>query len=730
MRIGITVGGLALAFMLATPASAQTSACCAVTGIDARAGVVTAKVNTTSQTFQFKVADVRVVRRLRVGQAVYANFTTNQVSLDGRRPCCTITQGPRGGLAVRAPTRDAKAPLRVTDATTAVSPVSFDLPQVTYGEPIVVQRDDRRALPTKAPRAEMRRITARVAGVERVNDVMMIRGLDGLEKATGLHESARKLLRMHLRTLRPGESNHYIVNPRAADEWFKTRTLPAHLDDSPPTCDLFSSNPALKAQCVEQWRLWVEAHPNAGGGGSGCGSPFESVNCLEETVQDVGEGFSDAWEAMWESANETWKHWTGELEKAWDATQGCFADHTLPGPRTPVKFSITPSIPVDLEKSASKGEASGTVKGSVRLGVPIEADFQAKASFFYIPCLPFVVRPKNLTAEGEITVGQQLDVAVEASGQVRKRFKIPPTGGPQIPVVIIPIVIGGVPVAILDVSAYIEGEVDLAANGKAIGQFTFANSHRSSFDFTCDGEGCDGKQKGTTPPATTTESARIEGQVSVSPGIFTALQLSLNYGVLGARAGPQPYLLGTASGCASVTATQTGGESSTDQNSVLTADLDWGVKLRAEAFAGNKPVGKRWEYPKNPDERHLWFRDLAPGGSSALKPAVALPPSVIAAQRTDFKVRMPTCYPYPGRVQYQITWSGNATPTANVACSWQGMSGTCWFDPTKDLAFSLTWPNAGTYGVTVMLRKDDHRTFSSSPRVQHTVAVSAPGGGT
>jgi hypothetical protein len=511
----------------------------------------------------------------------------------------------------------------------------------------------------------------------------------------------------------------------------KAHPLPANFITSPMDCAQQYVNPTQRQLCMTQYQIWLAQHGGGGGGGgSDCDHMFESVNCFEETVQDIGDGFSEAWEAMWEAANETWKHWTGELAKGWDVAQGCFADHTLPGPRTPVKFSIAPSIPVDLEKSASKGDASGTIKGSVRLGVPIEADFQAKATFFYIPCLPFVVRPRNLTADGELTVGHQLTVAVEATGEFNRRFRIPPSGGPQIPVVIIPIVIGGIPVAVLDVSAYIEGEVELASNGKATGQFTLANSHRSTFDFTCDGDGCDGTEKGKTAPATTTESAQIEGQVSVSPGIFTALQLSLNYGMLGARAGPQPYLLGTASGCAAVTATQTGGQSSSEQNSVLTADLDWGVKLRAEAFAGNQPVGKRWEHPKNPEERHLWFKDLAPDGSSALRPAVVLPATATASQRADFKVRMPTCYPYTDRVQYHITWSGNAMPTASSSCTWQAASGTCWSDPARDLGFSLTWPNAGAYGVSVTLRRDEHRTFSSTTPVQHNVAVAAPGGGT
>lgn len=730
MRLISILSVTALALSLASAASAQ-SACCAITAIDARTGLISAKVNSSAAPFQFRVPTPLMARTLRVGQNVYANFTTNQVSLDGRKACCTITSPPKGGLAVRAPAAEQKQTRDLSDvATAAVSEAVLNLPQVTYGEPIVVARNSRSGAP-KGARVEAQRVTARVAGREQSADVVMIRGLDGIEKATGVNEDARKLLKMHVKTLRPGESNSYIVNPRAADEWMKAHPLPSNMVTSPMDCTSQFMNSIAYDICMRQYQLWRTTHPSSGGGGGGsdCGNMFESVNCFGETVQDIGEGFTEGWEALWEAANETWDHWTGEMEKAWGVAAGCFADRQLPGPTTPVKFAITPSMPLDLEKSASKGGASGTVKGTVRLGVPMAADFQAKTTFFYIPCLPFVVRPRSVTADGQLTVGHELNVAVEATGSFKKTLTIPPTGGPQIPVVVIPIIIGGVPVAVLDVSAYIEGEIDLESQGKATGQFTLTNSHRSAFDFTCDGEGCKGTQKGNTAPAQSNESVQIEGQVVVRPGIFTAVQLSLNYNVLSARAGPQPYLLGVASGCAAISASQTAGTTTAaNQNSVLSADLDWGLKLRADALAGGQRIGKRWETELlRTEDNHLWFKDLAQGGSSALQPAVTVPAAALAATRTDFKVRMPSCYPYTERVQYQITWTGNATPTG-AGCSWQAGTGTCWFDPTKDLPFSLTWPNAGTYSVQVSLKRDEHRTFGATRQAQYNIAVAAGGG--
>ncbi len=716
------VTGAAIALAIAASAGAQVNPCCAIVSIDSRAGLISAKVNTSGETFQFKVPTALMVRTLRVGQSVYANFTTNQVSLDGRTQCCTITQRPKGGLAVRVPA-GAKTPTSSGVDIAAANNLLANLPTVTYGEPIPVS--SKRSAPSTA-RVERRMITARVNGREQSAEVLHIRGLDGIEKAP-IHEGARKLLKMHVRTLRPGQSTHYIVNPRAAEAWLATHPVP-NAANIPPVS--FSPGTGSSfGQIADQLRRWQETHPpgsgggGGGGGGSDCGNMFESMDCFNDTVEDIGDEFSDAWEHMLEQAQDVWQKETDELAKLWDVAQGCFADKRLPGGSTPVRFEITPSMPLSLEQSGSRGSVAGTV----RLDVPMQADFQATMDFFYIPCLPFLVRPRSLSADGTVTVGQKLTVGLEANGSFKKRFTIPPTGGPLIPLQVIPIIIAGVPVAILDVSAYIEGVVDVASQGSAKGQFALTNSHRSAFSFTCDGDGCTGNEKGTTAPATTEETAQIEGQVSVSPGLYTALQLNLNYNVLGARAGPLPYLTGVASGCAAITATQTAGEATSGgTNEALTADLDWGVRVRAEALAGGKVIGKSWEQAVVKD-RHIWFKDLASSGSSALQPSVTVPAAALASQRTDFTVRMPTCYPYTDRVQYQITWTGGATPTG-TGCSWQAGTGTCWFDPTKDLPFSLTWPNAGAYTVSVMLKRDEHRVFGSTRSAQHNVAVAAGGG--
>lgn len=84
----------ALLGALAPIASAQVPACCTITAVDVRSATAIAKVNATGQTFEFRVADPKLLSGLRVGQPIYANFAAKQVSLDGRTPCGTITSGP------------------------------------------------------------------------------------------------------------------------------------------------------------------------------------------------------------------------------------------------------------------------------------------------------------------------------------------------------------------------------------------------------------------------------------------------------------------------------------------------------------------------------------------------------------------------------------------------------------------------------------------------------------
>lgn len=78
-----------LLFLVATAAQAGTP-CCGITVVDARTGLVTAKVLATGKVFQFRVADAAKLKGLHVGSKVWADFAAGTVSLDGASPCCGI----------------------------------------------------------------------------------------------------------------------------------------------------------------------------------------------------------------------------------------------------------------------------------------------------------------------------------------------------------------------------------------------------------------------------------------------------------------------------------------------------------------------------------------------------------------------------------------------------------------------------------------------------------------
>jgi len=694
-----SVAFIAAAALFTSAAGAQrpTAACCSITAVDVQSGVVTAKVTASGNIFEFKARAASTLAALKVGQAVHANFANNQVSLDGRSVCCTVTKAPAPAVAVRQPVPAAP---KTTGGNVAAAAGGTQLalavvppPKISLGAPVPRTSGPKLASElayAPAARFETRNVAAVIAGRQVQRSVLHLYGLDGIENApSSLPDGVRRLLEIHARKSPPGEHTHYIVDPVIAQEWIKTHPVPSDIK--------------VKS-----------------GGGKCKGNEFERFRCrTDKSWDNWTELTSEEWERLRKKAQDWWDDAAKTLKQCTTTTDG-WTDQIASGPMTPVTFSVVPTLTVDMERSGTKGSAKGTVKGSVALGFPMQGDFRVGVKFFYIPCLPGVYRLRSLTADGNLTVGNQIGVNVTATGSFDRTFTVPPSGGLQYLLYVIPIMIGDIPVAVIDVSAYIEGDLRVMGDGQVSGAFAVTNSHRSVFDFECSGKGCSGHEKGSTPPTTTNESAQIQGQVQVKPGIFTALQLSFDYNILQGRAGPEPYLLGIGNGCGAVSATQTAGGPSTSQtNAALVADLDWGLMLRAEALAGGKRIGERWEYndPRLMRDKHLWFRDLAPGGSTALAPTVTGPTQFTVAQPAVVKVRMPSCYPYSDKVEYRLTWDGGATLAApGNACTWQPGSGRCRFDPKSDLTLSVTWPNAGAFNLSVQLFEDDHsRRFLPAP---------------
>lgn len=665
------------------PAANPAAPCCGITAIDARSGSVTAQENASGRLFQFYAANAA---SLRVGAPVYANFSRKQVSLDGRSACCAIT------VIGAAPTRSQAL-------------VGYSLPHVTYGTPRPLTRQDIQA----------RRFAPSNGNIARLN------GRDAIRAAQGLPEGAKDLLILHARTLEPGESQHYIVNRQLAEEWMRAHPAPAD----------------AKVLAKKSEKKSSACH--------GVSTRSISTNCAKEAAKHAEDEVTRQWRKEWTHVSEEYAH---DLHMAED----CLADKTLrPVSDVPVRFSLPLEFPISAEKGGksknSHGSASGTVKGTVTVGVPLAADFKASVELFYIPCLPFAIRPKSLSATGDMTVSARLGASLNATGQFDELFTIPPTGGPKIPIEVIPIVIAGVPVAEMDVSVYLDGTVEIGGDGSLDGHFLLNAPYKTAFDFNCSGKSCGLNHHNIPVPTTTSEDAQLKGQVHVKPAIYAALQLDFDWDALSARAGPQPYLWGQLNGCTAAAASQsTNGQSSAREQYALVADLDWAIELRAEALVAGKKVAERLvKVPGFRDRKHIWYGDLAPPGpDNAMSPGVAGATQVAAGQAARFALRMRQCYPYTDEVQYRVTWSGGATGSSNPAaaragpaliatreapsaanfpCVWQAGQAMCWGDPRKDMVLNLAWPAPGQYTLTVAPLGDRHSRKFQEQSTQLSVDV-------
>lgn len=70
----------------------QGEPCCNVVAIDAKTGIVSARDKTTGKTFKFNVSDKAMLKGLKAGDAVQANFAAGQVAIKkySVEPCCNI----------------------------------------------------------------------------------------------------------------------------------------------------------------------------------------------------------------------------------------------------------------------------------------------------------------------------------------------------------------------------------------------------------------------------------------------------------------------------------------------------------------------------------------------------------------------------------------------------------------------------------------------------------------
>jgi Cu/Ag efflux protein CusF len=704
--------------------------CCEITNIQFGPvdGLVTAKVNSTGQSFQFKVTDTALLNSMKVGQGIFANLKTQKVSVDGATPCCQIVskgQAPSVHQAANVPPGTKGVSLAGQGAK--VQPLV--LPKLAFGTPQAVK-----AGASKQPLGVSQYMRLAPAGNA---TLVHLHGLDGIKQATGLPQGVQDFLFLHAQKLPPGEVDNYIVNVQLAQDWFQKHPEPD-----------FVKQAAADAM---------------GGGDSHAGCDVISTHCLGEAAQHVEYEAKRQEQNFINAAQQEWDHITGQAGQLWGQVEGCFADHSLDPANSSFALSLDPQFPFSFQQSGQTknnfGSASGKIQGNATLGVPLNGNFNAQLVVSYVPCLPFMIRPKDIASDGTLGVGATLNATLNTSGQFQQAFTVPP-GGIKIPVYAIPVVIGGAPIAEVDVSVYLEGNVSADGNGSLNGTVNLQAHEETAYQFNCDGHGCNASAHRVPVPDTATESVQVQGRIHLRPAVYAAVQLDLDFDLLSARAGPEPYLYGEIYGCAAASGSQsTGGASTSQEYNALTADVDWGMDLRAEAFAGTDKIGeKKWRLTGG----HLLFKDLA--HSNALIPALAGTTQPPLGQPAAYNVKMPACYPYTDQMEYQVAWTGGATatglaPPANPTpspnkfqqlsaaalvvkglqagtgdppptCTLQSGQAECWTDPLKDMPFSLAWPAAGSYNLTITPMQDKHgRKFDSSTAAQTNISVQQPAAG-
>lgn len=82
IALGIAVGVLVSVLLAPSPAKAA-APCCGVTAIDTRTGVVAAQDKASKRRFEFKVDNATLLKGVRVGQAVDADFQAGKASIEG-----------------------------------------------------------------------------------------------------------------------------------------------------------------------------------------------------------------------------------------------------------------------------------------------------------------------------------------------------------------------------------------------------------------------------------------------------------------------------------------------------------------------------------------------------------------------------------------------------------------------------------------------------------------------
>ena len=722
-----------------------------ITAINATTQVVTARDLASGRTFEFRLQNAALLRTLRAGQGVYANFARKQVSLDGRtvagqiiETSAAVSSSPAGSTAPRtasppsmplrpATLQPAIAPRTTGEAGTQPSPGGPSI----LAEPTVgsVVGQPKITLLKKQDNLELRHLSANVDGQQVESDIMRLTGPEAIQSAYDqglLPESAKDALLEHAKNLDPSEPPIYIVNKQIAEAWAKTHTPLPKTTTAPATQG--SPRGAKRGGRLVYASFVPDPEPqNLGHALKHAGGEIskDAKHAEKEASKDAehaGGQVSDAYKHATGQTTKWWRHWQSEATKDFEKVEDCWVDHRLS-----VRRHVNPGIPTigytaDLA-SLNLGQ------GTVRFDMPIALDMEAEASVFYIPCmavvsgsvpLPFFIRPRDVSVQnGHLSAAASITANVQKIAFNGSREFFTPPAIKLLPETLI--TVGPIPVT-LEAYLYLRGGIRYTGSADVESSFTASTKKEGPFSFTCNGHGCTHDfsklQASSQISNNPTVRAKVAGRVNLEPYLWTAVQVGVYEGMLMGRAGPEIALSGDVwahegSGCGVAA-----GASGSDNASALTADIDanisaawqvWALGLTdpstGDYFKGIKGIKDGKEVSKGKTAllaKHLYFADLI--GSTALMPLISPSGSPVVAQPAAYNVRMRPCYPYDDQIQYRVQWTAANDKTTSTASTSTGQAITAavWGMPQKDLVVNHTWAQPGDYTLSITPMIDKH----------------------
>ncbi len=357
--------------------------------------------------------------------------------------------------------------------------------------------------------------------------------------------------------------------------------------------------------------------------------------------------------------------------------------------------------PITLAQGTFGGGFSGSLSlaGNAQGAATGEVLIRIKRFRLLWACIPYGVRYGHVRAYGNVLVnyGATLSGTLNYSSPAWEwELARPHLASFSFAVGPIPVYIG----VNLPITAGLE------FSGSVTGSVTYntGQTAQGPFDYLCTLNGCSGwsniVQTGTPTPQTITGS--VSGRIKPKVHVGVALRAYLYREWFAyAQVGVQPHFYGDLWGFYGNNCGDADGDGWFETVDALTFDLDWQLKVVAQAclFCFDKDdanpydkKAKRWTVYSSPTW-HIGFWDLI--GSDAITPMLGATASVPVntSQRYDSKMR--PCWPYGDNVNYRLNW-GDGT---NV-----NFSGS----PTTFVSNYRTWTTIGAKNISLDALNDAH----------------------